>query len=145
MASVNGFEFDFSCITMKLLGGDNLQGFLSIKYGDSVEAGIARGNGRKQRGHTPGREKTDDGTLSVYLATERAIIAALGGSGWCDKVFDMVVQYAATGQPVHTDVLEGFRFLGSDGGGEEGNDPLKRELKFACLRIKRDGAYLTNT
>lgn len=143
MANVNGIEADWSSITLRLKSGNLVEGFMAIKYGDSVEEGIVRANGRKQRGRTRGREKTDDGTLDVLLATETAIIEALGGSGWCDEIFDAVVQYTVPGQATRTDVLESFRFLGTDGGGEEGNDALKRQMKFSYLRVKRNGAYLT--
>lgn len=143
MATINGIEADWSAITLRLQGGELVEGFTSIKYSSSLEEAIVRANGRTQRGRTLGREKTEEGTLTVLVGTERAIIAALGGSGWCDRVFDAVVQYAVTGSPTSTDVLESFRFLGTDGGGEEGSDPLKRELKFSFLRLKRNGAYLT--
>lgn len=139
--TVNNIEYSWGSITVKVRGKE-LTGFKSIGYADSVEREAVYGAGRHKLGMTRGKYTTEQGTLTCYLKQEREILAELG-NGWADAdPFEIEVRYAEPGQSTHVDIVEGCRWAGTGGGGEEGSAPLERELKFDFMQIKRDGAYL---
>lgn len=139
--TVNDIEFSWGDITLRQ-GGIEITGFKAVSYSDAVEREAVYGAGRHKLGMTRGKYTTEQGSLTVYLKQEREIIAARG-DGWADgDPFEIEVRYAAPGQDTHIDIVEGCRWAGTGGGGEEGSSPLEREMKFDFMRIKRDGVYL---
>lgn len=140
--TVNNIEKSWGSITLKIRGVE-ITGFKAISYSDAVEREQVYGAGRHKLGMTRGKYTTEQGSITVYQNQEREIIAASGGNGWADgDPFEAEVRYADPGSETHVDIVEGCRWAGTGGGGEEGAAPLEREMKFDFMRIKRDGVYL---
>lgn len=141
-ATINGLEKSWASITAKV-DGEEILGFKAINYSDSVSREKVYGAGRVPQAMTRGKYETDQGTITVYERQFREILARFAGpGGWGDRVFDIEVRYADPGEDTAIDILESCRWAGAPGGGEEGSSPLERELKFDCMRIKRNGVYL---
>lgn len=139
--TVNDIEYSWGSITLKI-NGKEITGFKAISYSDAVEREAVYGAGRHKLGMTRGKYTTEQGSITAYLKQEREIINDLG-DGWADYgPFEVEVRYAEPGEDTHIDIVEGCRFAGTSGGGEEGASPLEREMKFDYMRVKRDGNYL---
>lgn len=139
--TVNDIEHSWGSITVKI-GGVEITGFKAISYSDAIEREGVYGAGRHKLGMTRGKYTTEQGSITAFLKQERELIAA-AGDGWGDVgPFEIEVRYADPGSTTHVDVVEGCRWAGTGGGGEEGSAPLEREMKFDFMRIKRDGVYL---
>lgn len=139
--TVNDIEYSWGSITAKI-NGKEITGFKAISYSDAVEREAVYGAGRHKLGMTRGKYTTEQGSITAYLKQEREIINDLG-DGWADYgPFEVEVRYAEPGEDTHIDIVEGCRFAGTSGGGEEGSSPLEREMKFDYMRVKRDGNYL---
>lgn len=141
-ATINGIEKSWASITTKVRGAE-IVGYKAISYSDSISREKVYGAGRMPLGMTRGKYETEQGSMTVYERQFRELLAAFG-DGWGDVVFDIEVRYSDPGEDTHVDVLESCRWAGAPGGGEEGSSPLERELKFDCIRIKRDGVYLVS-
>ncbi len=140
-ATINDSPFSWADIRTKV-GSRELIGYKSIKYGDKCSTEAVYGARRHMLGRTRGKVEVDDGTITMFEHEARDLLEALG-DGWADKVVDSItVQYGNEGTSTHTDVLEKVRFVGLDGGGDEGTSALEREVSFTCMRIKRDGRYI---
>ena len=139
--NINGREFSWASIELRLDGAAPMVGFTAIKYSDKIEEEQPRGASRQPLGRTRGKYSVEDCSLTMLEGEFRQLVATLG-DGWGDGTHTIVVQYADTGMTTATDTLEGVRFLGVDGGAEEGTEGLKREVSFSALKIKRDGKYL---
>lgn len=137
---INGYYPSWASVEVRLSSGRPFLDITAISYSDSIEEELVRGAGRNVRGRTRGRYNPEEGTLTLLEPAFRAFVAAFP-PGWGDVITVINVQWREGGQ-THNDVLEGVRFLGANGGGEEGPEALKREVKFSFLRLKRDGKYL---
>lgn len=139
--TVNDIEYSWGSITLKIRGVE-ITGFKAVSYSDAVEREAVYGAGRHKLGMTRGKYTTEQGSLTAFLKQERAIIEEFG-DGWADgDPFEVEVRYAEPGEDTHIDIVEGCRWAGTGGGGEEGSAPLEREMKFDYMRVKRDGKYL---
>lgn len=139
--TVNDIEYSWGSITLKIRGVE-ITGFKAVSYSDAVEREPVYGAGRHKLGMTRGKYTTEQGSLTAYMKQERAIIGEFG-DGWADAgPFEVEVRYAEPGEDTHIDIVEGCRWAGTGGGGEEGSAPLEREMKFDYMRVKRDGNYL---
>ena len=139
--TVNDIEYSWGAITLKIRGVE-ITGFKAVSYSDAVERESVYGAGRHKLGMTRGKYTTEQGSLTAYLKQERAIIEEFG-DGWADAgPFELEVRYAEPGEDTHIDIVEGCRWAGTGGGGEEGSAPLEREMKFDYMRVKRGGNYL---
>lgn len=139
--TVNDTEYSWGSITLKQKGRE-LTGFKAISYADSVSREKVYGAGRLPIGMTRGKYEAEQGSITAFLKQEREIISE-AGDGWADgDPFEIEVRYAEPGQDTHVDIVEGCRWAGTGGGGEEGSAALEREMKFDFMRVKRDGKYL---
>lgn len=137
MAKINGKEFSWASVEMRMDGEAPMVGFTAIKYPWKVERSHVFGASRKALGMTRGKLVPDDGSLTM-LESEYRLLSSQ--PGWCDVVRTIVVQYAEDGLPTYTDTIVGVRFTGADAGAEEGTDGLKREVSFKFMDIKLNGA-----
>ena len=91
-------------------------------------------------GRTAGRYKPGDCSITFYRSGWKKFLAA-SPNGFGAVRATIVAQYSE-GSDVHTDVVEDVRVIGTDGGAEDGTDPLEVEVKLSILRIKWNGRYL---
>lgn len=138
---LNTPQASWASIEVRSDGEDPIVGIVAVKYSDGVEETIVHAGRRQPIGRTRGKYKVEEVSLTLLEWSARAIVSR---AGWMDRIRTIVVQYGEEGAATHTDVIEGVRFTGIDGGGEEGTDPLKREIKCSALKIKRDGVYPIN-
>lgn len=136
MASVNGREFSWVSCELRIGSSAAVIGFTSVKYPWKVDAAQVRGASRKAIGMTRGRLMCETGSLSLFESEYRRLAAT---PGWCDTTTEMVVSYAEPGLPTQVDTIKGVRFTGADGGAEEGNEALKREVSFEFTDILING------
>lgn len=136
----NDIVSSFVDIRLKVDGAE-LVGYTNVSFGDKIEDEMVYGSSRTPIGRTRGKYSTEDGTLTMYHNTFVDMLARLG-DGWGDKRFEITEQIDLGGGQFSTTVVEGCRFKGANGGGEEGVGALTRELPFSFMRIKRDGKYL---
>lgn len=138
---LNTPQASWASIEVRTDGEAPIVGILAVKYSDGIEETIVHAGRRQPIGRTRGKYKVDEVSITLLEWAARAITSQ---AGWMDRIRTIVVQYSEEGADTHTDVIEGVRFLGVDGGGEEGVDALKREIKCSALKIKRDGVYAIN-
>ena len=136
--NINGREYSWASIEIRTDGEAPIVGCVAIKYGDGVEEGMVYGASRQPIGRTRGKYKPEDSSVTLLESAFRQVSSV---PGWMDRIRTITVQYSEPGMPTHTDVIEGARFLGAEGGGEEGTDALKREVKMSFLKLKRNGVY----
>lgn len=126
----------WASIEMRLNGGAPVIGFKGVKYSWKIERALVQGAGRKPMGMTRGKFVPQESTITFY---EDAYRQLTNTPGWADRVYTLTVQYADPGEPIHTDTIIGVRFGGGDGGGEEGTDPLAREVPFMFTGLLLNG------
>lgn len=135
-ALINGKFYSYASMEIRQNGGAVIEA-KGIQYGYKVEEGKVMGR-RGPRGRTRGRLNLEDGTLTVYEAEYRELATA----GWLDATHTITVTYSeGDDQPVHTDTLQGVRFLGDgNSGAEEGVDAIEHAIPFSLLGILINGA-----
>lgn len=142
MATINGLEFSWTSVHLRLLGVKT-QGFKAIKYSDEIE-------GREpvykasviSTSRTRGRYKVGDCSMTLHLSDFQALMSRLG-SGWGEVEGEIVVQFRE-GSDYHEHVLERVKLGGADHSNEEGTDASEVEIPLSVMRICRDGVYLMN-
>ena len=136
MATVNGKEYSWVSMELRVGSSAAIVGFTAIKYPWKVDHSKVMGAGRKALGMTRGRLMTDSGSLTLL---ESEYLNLSSTPGWCDQTTEVIVSYAEPGLPTKVDTLKGVKFTGADGGGEEGSEALKREVSFEFTDILVNG------
>jgi hypothetical protein len=136
MATVNGKEYSWVSMELRVGGSAAIVGFTAIKYPWKVDHSKVMGASRKALGMTRGRLMTDSGSLTLL---ESEYLNLSSAPGWCDQTTEVIVSYAEPGLPTKVDTLKGVKFTGADGGGEEGSEALKREVSFEFTDILVNG------
>lgn len=135
-ALIKGKFYSYASMEVRRDGGAVIEA-KGIQYGYKLEEGKVMGR-RGPRGRTRGRLTLEDGTLTVYEADYRELATA----GWLDATHTITVTYSeGDDQPVHTDTLQGVRFLGDgNSGAEEGVDAIEHAIPFSFIGILVNGA-----
>lgn len=136
---INGHRYSWSSIEIDLgdLGGIQT-GVSAISYQQSLEPSKLRGAGSPQpSGRTRG-EYDAEGSVSLYKEDADNLIALLG-NGFMEKVFDITVSYADTGNPVRTDKLFGCRIQTDEQDFSPGGDALEVTFSLNVMKLQRNG------
>ena len=136
MATVNGKEYSWVSMELRVGSSAAIVGFTAIKYPWKVDHSKVMGTGRKALGMTRGRLMTDSGSLTLL---ESEYLNLSSTPGWCDQTTEVIVSYAEPGLPTIVDTIRGVRFTGADAGAEEGADALKREVSFEFTDVLLNG------
>ena len=136
MATVNGKEYSWVSLEIRVGDSAAIIACTAVKYPWKVDAAQVRGASRKALGMTRGRLMTESGSLTLLESGYRELSSV---PGWCDETTEIVVSYAEPGLPTLVDTVMGVRFTGADGGAEEGNEALKREVSFEFTDILVNG------
>lgn len=139
-ALINGKFYGYASMEVRRDGGAPVEA-KAAKYSYKLEEGMVMGR-HGPRGRTAGRLTFEEGSLTLYEAEYRELATA----GWLDATHTITVTYSeGDGQPVHTDTLQGVRFLGDGGSGaEEGVDAIEHAIPFSMLGILVNGASPVN-
>jgi hypothetical protein len=127
--TINGKMFDWSDITIKLSGLENIQP-LEISYDDETEKELVYGRGKNPRGFGTGNYKS---SLKLSLLRDDYNLI----TNYCKKhnvtFYDLVipkiiVAYANESQTTETDILQGCTFSKRSFKDAQGDKSLKVDL-----------------
>jgi hypothetical protein len=123
---INGARFDFSSVEISV-GGRLFNGVKSLKYSQTLEPGLVRGNRSQVLGRTRG-PLDSEGSIELYRLEFQDLIATLAmlrpGVGYMEAPFDITATYSEIGSSVVTDRLQGCRIKKHENSGQEGGDAL---------------------
>jgi len=147
-ARINGNLYSWSSIVFKI-GGERWSGLTSINYGDALERvkGYGMGRSHTPRGRSAGKYTTEPVTASgwkdaIQLLRETLAAQASDGVSYGTVEFDVVIQYVESGSDPVVDELLRCVWSKNSAKAEESADPLKEDVEFDVLYIKRNGATL---
>jgi hypothetical protein len=132
---VNGHRYSFASIEA-IFNGIPYIGFSAINYKPSLKATMVYGSRPQALGRTRGKqEHTFD--FEMYRLEFEIFKATLGigGVGFGETPFDVVVQYAETLQPVTTDTIISARIEEVDLSNTDGTDPSKVKCTCSVMQI----------
>jgi hypothetical protein len=114
--------------------------FKSINYTDKLTPGVMRGTSPHKLARTRG-EHDPTGDCEIYrLAFENLkLTLGVGGIGFMETEFLILVQYADTGMPVIRDSLVGIRITEVAASNQSGTDPTAVKLTLDPMSILWNG------
>lgn len=138
--NINGNEYTWASGRFRIFGIE-VTDIKAVKYADEID-GVEHvyGTGRNPRGRTSGRYKPGDCSITFLKSGWTRILRALP-DGFGSVEGTLVAQYRE-GSDFHTDVVEGVRILGTDGGAEDGTDAAEVEVKLSIMGIIHNGKRL---
>lgn len=139
-AVVNGTRYGFVDIKISIDGADTIE-LLSIDYSDTIERGEVRGTRQQMIGMTRGDYKAE---ASFKLTKESyTALIALMGSGYGNRMFSIVVQYANDSEPLVTDEIVGCKIKSAKDSHSKGTDGLETEVELDVIKgIVRNGVTI---
>lgn len=119
---INGHRYQWASVETTF-GKNITKAVKSITYGDELTVGEVRGNAVKKMGRTRGVQKPT-AKCTFYKAEFDQLVKDLG-DGFGEKVFDIKLAYADTGQPTQSDTIVGVRLVKYEVKGEEGEAAIE--------------------
>lgn len=145
---VNGNALSWGSIIFKV-EGDRYYGFTSIAYSDKRERvkGYGMGLHHAPRSRSRGKYTVENvkvgGPKSSFQILREALAArSSNGANYGDVEVQIVVQYIEADETEITVELERCVWAGNSSSDEENPDPLKEEIEFDCMLIRRNGLVL---
>lgn len=139
---VNGVRHSFTSIEFRATTGENfgqVYFIKSINYERKRSRGTVRGNHPDPLGKTRG-ENEYTGDLELYLAEWQDFVTeVLGGAGYGDKFFNLVVTYNETGFDPIVDEIVGCTWDASSAQNSQGTDPTVRKVDLNPIKIRFNG------
>jgi hypothetical protein len=136
MATINKAECNFYSAELRLGGGPPLTGYNKLEYSFKADHELVKGNKRVPLGTSDGGMTDQQGSITVNMATYRAITSR---RGWMNARWTLVLVYSLAGQPQHRVVLRNLSFTDNKLSMEEGPKALEKELSFIFERVFEDG------
>jgi hypothetical protein len=144
---VNGNQHSWGSIIVKI-NDDRYYGFTSISYSDSRERVKAYGMGKHQapRGRSRGKYSVEPVQLTGWKGSiqqlRKALADAGDGESYGDTECQIIVQYVEDDDTPVTVELDRCVWTKNTSSEEEGPDPLKEDVEFDCMLIRRNGLVL---
>lgn len=144
---VNGNLHSWGSIKIKV-AGDLYTGFTAISYADARERAKGHGMGRHHapRGRSRGKYTTEPVQLTGFKDTiqqlRKALADANDGVSYGDTEFQIIVQYVEAEATPITVELDRCVWTKNSSSEEENPDPLKEDVEFDCMLIRRNGLVL---
>lgn len=145
---LNGKVFDHGSVIIRI-GGERYEGITGAKYDQKRIRTKVTGLNRHRRpkGRTRGNYEAGDATFTAYRATAQAIrdqIARLSsdGASYGDPEVPILIQYVEPGLAPIKDELVKCCIITDAGGTDDNADPLKEDVVFSVLSMKRNGKTL---
>jgi hypothetical protein len=144
---VNGNLHSWGSIKIKV-AGDLYTGFTAISYSDSRERVKGHGMGRHHapRGRSRGKYNTEPVQLTGYKGSLQQLRKALADAGdgvsYGDTEFQIIVQYVESDDTPITVELDRCVWTKNASSEEENPDPLKEDVEFDCMLIRRNNLVL---
>lgn len=145
---VNNNQFSWGSIILKV-DSDRYFGFTGITYSDKRERVKAYGMTKHHapRGRSRGKYTIEPVKLTGWKGSVAALRAGLAarapdGISYGDVEVQIVVQYVDTGEIPLTVEIDRCVWTTNSAGDEESADPLKEEIEFDAMLIRRNGLVL---
>ena len=145
---VNNNQISWGSIIFKLRG-ERYNGFTAISYADKRERVKAYGMGRAHapRGRSRGKYtvepvKVTGWKASVQIFREALALSSADGLSYGDVEFEGLVQYI---EPTEVEInveLNRLVWASNTSSDEENPDPLKEDVEFDAMFIRRNGMTL---
>lgn len=134
---INGVAHSFASIEVQA-GVLRFSAFKSINYSRTRTRGMLEGPHPDPMAKTRGTNAYK-GDAELYLEQWRDFILSVGGEGYGDIPFQIVVNYSDFGVSTITDVLLGCTIDSTEASQSRGNDPLVRKVELSPLKILFNG------
>lgn len=145
---VNNNQISWGSIKLKL-NQDLFTGFTAISFSDKRERVKAYGMGRSHapRGRSRGKYTVEPVKLtgwksSVQIFRQALAAQASDGLSYGDVEFQILVQYIDTGENEIDVEIDRCVWMTNTTSDEENPDPLKEEVEFDAMLIRRNGLVL---
>lgn len=145
---INGNVHSWSSVIMKA-GNEVWTGFTAISYGDALERVKAYGMGRSHKplGRTAGKYTVEPVVVTGYKHTmqqmrEWLAAQASDGRSYATVEVQFVIQFFESDLAPITVELDRCMWSKNAEKAEENPDPLKEDVEFDCMGIRRNGATL---
>ena len=145
---VNGSQMSWGSIVLKL-DAERFTGFTAIAFSDKRERVKAYGMGRSHapRGRSLGKYTIDPVKLtgwksSVQIFREALAAQAPDGESYGDVEFQIVCQYIEGDERDVTVEIDRCVWASNTSSDEENPDPLKEDVEFDAMFIRRNGLAL---
>ncbi|MBA3841099.1 MAG: hypothetical protein H0X39_00490 [Actinobacteria bacterium] len=145
---INGNLYSWSSIKLKV-GGEVYTGITSVGYSDKRERVKGYGQGRHHApyGRSAGKYTPDNVKVTMWRNSAQLLRAALArlapdGISYGNVEFQLVIQYIEFGGDPITVDIDRCVFASNESGDEESPDPLKENLEFDPMVIRRNGLTL---
>lgn len=144
---VNGNLHSWGSIKIKV-AGDLYTGFTSISYADSRERvkGWGQGKHHAPRGRSRGKYNTEPVQITGFKGSLQQLRKALADAGdgvsYGDTEFQIIVQYVESDDTPITVELDRCVWTKNSSSEEENPDPLKEDVEFDTMLIRRNGLVL---
>lgn len=145
---VNNNQISWGSIILKI-NQERFTGFTAISFSDKRERVKAYGMGRSHapRGRSRGKYtvepvKVTGWKSSVQLARQALAALAPDGQSYGDVEFQILVQYIDTGEAEIDVEIDRCVWMSNTSSDEENPDPLKEDVEFDAMLIRRNGLVL---
>lgn len=137
---INGTAYEFAKVEIRI-GKSRFKRVKSINYKDELQPGKGRGTSPQNLIRTTGHYDAD-GNIEIYRDEWENIKTELGGDGFMETEFLIVVSYRAKNKPMMVDELQGCRICVNERSGDDGNaDPLTLKHDLDIMQIKDNGKF----
>lgn len=145
---VNGKTASWGSLRLRI-NGEYYFGFTALAFSDKLEQvlGFGMGPHHGPRVRSTGKYTPDLCKLTGWIASVQEVRAALAdlsdsGNSYAGIEFDVVGQYIVAGKdPITVEILD-CTWAENNANHEENPDPLKEEIAFQPMKIKRNGKVL---
>lgn len=132
---INGKQYDWEDIDIRLPGLGSLVGVQGIEYSDEKEIEPVHGKGSNPVGYGAGNYKAE-GKLTLLKSAFNDLVTFArrrGKSIYTLPAIDIPVSYANEDQPTTTDILKGVKFKKVSSSASQGDRGLTVELEMAII------------
>ena len=136
---VNGNAYDFTSIRL-FLAYELFVGVKAISYKQTKKRKKVYGTRAEPVARTRGQYEASGSVELLRSEADRLVaMLGLGGKGWMETEFDIVVCMAEESQPTTTDVLRACSIDDEDHSYQNGDEPNMVKLELDIMRIERNG------
>lgn len=133
---INGTKYDYGSVSIDLLG--KLRGVKEIKYKNMKAGTKTRELGTREASGRTGGELDCEASMVMYRKEFDELVGRLG-EGYMDRVFNVTVTHADTGQPTVSDQIIGCKLTTDDHSAATGGDALEVSIDLQPMRVLPGG------
>jgi hypothetical protein len=141
---VNGHRYSWVSLEVSIgvvASGTPMVGVRSINWSDELAPGVVYGTKPQPIGYTRGKQ-TITADMELLLAEWENLRLGLGGVGFGEVLFDIVVNFHEFGVGVQSYVLIGCRVTKVEQSNSDSTDASMVKLTLATLKVLHNGATI---